>query len=168
MIMEKTIEELILQELKEIKSAVNGLDKRMGALENRMEAMDKRMEAIENRIDSIEKRMVSVENRIDFIEKQLISIGGRLTSVEECIKVVESRLRVVKEKIAEMAESLAEVRTATNSLLDWADNVYAIEYVKDKRFPRIGGVGMFHVKSNAVEEEHARYFVESNGKRTYY
>lgn len=168
MIMEKTIEELILQELKEIKSAVNGLDKRMGALKNRMEAMDKRMEAMEERIDSIEKRMVSVENRIDFIEKQLISIGGRLTSVEECIKVVESRLRVVKEKIAEMAESLAEVRTATNSLLDWADNVYAIEYVKDKRFPRIGGVGMFHVKSNAVEEEHARYFVESNGKRTYY
>ena len=119
-------------------------------------------------MEALEKRMEAIEKRIDFIEKQLVSLGSRLTSVEECIKVVESRLRVVKEKIAEMAESLAEVRTAANSLLDWADNVYAIEYVKDKRFPRIGGVGMFNVKSNAVEEENARYFVESNGKRTYY
>ena len=117
--MEKTIEELILQELRELKGAVNSIGERMDALEKK--------------VDSLEMRMISTE-----------------------------------EMISDMVESIVEIRTACNSLLDWADRVHSVEYKKDKNYPQVGPVGTVDFRGNAVGEEHARYYVESGGKRTYY
>lgn len=131
--MEKSVEELILQELREIKGALNSLGGRMDALETRMGVLETRMDALESRVDTLERRMDTLE-----------------------------------EKIEDLIISNAEIRTACNSLLDWADRVHAVEYAANKNYPRVGPVGIASVRENAVGEERARYYVESGGKRTYY
>lgn len=131
--MEKSVEELILQELREIKGALNSLGARMDALETRMGVLETRMDALESRVDTLERRMDTLE-----------------------------------EKIEDLIISNAEIRTACNSLLDWADRVHAVEYATNKNYPRVGPVGIASVRENAVGEERARYYVESGGKRTYY
>lgn len=138
--MEKSVEELILQELREIKGALNSLGERMDALETRMDALETRMGMLETRMDALESRVDRLERRMDTLE----------------------------EKIEDLIISNAEIRTACNSLLDWADRVHAVEYATNKNYPRVGPVGIASVRENAVGEERARYYVESGGKRTYY
>lgn len=159
--MEKTIEELILQELREIKGAVNSLGVRMDAIESRMDSLERRMDSLESKMDSLEQRMDSLETRMDLLEQ-------RMDSLEQRVGSLETRVNALEEMVADIAENVTEIRTACNSLLDWADEVYAIESVNNPNYARVGGVGMRNVKKNIVGEEEARYYVEARGKRTYY
>ena len=159
--MEKNIEELILQELREIKGAVNSLCERMDSMEKRMDSIEKRMDSMEKRMDALEKRMDLIENRMDALEK-------RMDLIENQMDALKNRMDTIEETIADMVESIMEIRTASNSLLAWADEVYDIERVNNPNYARVGSVRMRNLKNIVVEEENARYYVESRGKRTYY
>lgn len=55
--MNRSIEELILQELRELKESVNSLCVRMDALEARMDTLEARMDTLEARMDALEAYM---------------------------------------------------------------------------------------------------------------
>ena len=139
--MNRNIEELILQELRELKKGVNSLCTRMDALEARMDALEVRMDAIEARMDAIENRMDAIEARMDAIEARMDAIESRMDAIESRMDKVE--------------ESIEQIRCACNTFLEWADNAYENMH----RFPRVGGVGLGNAKGRTGRETRAQYYV---------
>ncbi len=76
---------------------------------------DKKLEPINNRLDSVETRF----------DKKLEPINNRLGSIETLfdkkLEPINNRLDSIETNMAEMKESLAEVREAANYLLDLVD-----------------------------------------------
>lgn len=59
----------------------------------------------------------------DIIKSETVPLKGSLMTVEKRLKVIEHRLMNIE-------ESLEETRSATNSLLDWADRVETVTGIR--------------------------------------
>lgn len=69
-------------------------------------------------------------NNEDKILQLLEQLGTRLDSVDSRLDSVDSRLDAMQEDIAEIKEHAEITRSATNSLVEWADTVGVITQVK--------------------------------------
>lgn len=74
---------VILSEIKEIKSSVNNLEKRFDNLEQRVDS-------IENKIDNLEQRVNSIENKIDILDERTSRLEkGQAEITENIVRVSE-------------------------------------------------------------------------------
>lgn len=72
--------------------------------------------------DSINAAITPVNERLDKIE-------GRLDKVEGEVKDVKVHVSNLEKQMSDLEENIAEVRSATNHLLGWADKVSVITKV---------------------------------------
>lgn len=68
------------------------------------------------------ERFDKMDSRFDKMESRLDSMDSRFDSIESRLDSVESRLDTLEENVA-------EIRSATNHLLEWADKVSIITKV---------------------------------------
>ncbi|SFX17900.1 hypothetical protein SAMN04487866_10229 [Thermoactinomyces sp. DSM 45891] len=68
---------------------IDGLDKRVGniedrldRIENRMDGLEQRMDKLENRMDGLEQRMDKLENRMDGLEQRMDKLENRMDQVD--------------------------------------------------------------------------------------
>ena len=81
------------------------------------------------------------------------------------MKENDEKLTIVEGKLEKMSRDIEEMKKSIKELLKWANEVSEIESYRRRNMPRIVAL---NPKDNTVDKEHARYYVESGGKRTYY
>lgn len=75
----------------------------------------------------MDEKLVEQEKRTD---EKLNSINDRLNSIDARFDGIDNRLDEMQDNIAEIKEDTAITRTATNTLVEWADDVSVITQVK--------------------------------------
>ena len=70
---------------------------------------------------TIDKKLEPINGRLDAIDVRLDTINGRLDAIDVRLDTIDGRLDTIENDMAEVKKSLAEVREATNYLLELVD-----------------------------------------------
>ena len=89
---------------------MNNEDKILGLLEQ----MNGRFDQVDARLDKVDARLDKVDARLDKVDARLDKVDARLDALEKGQREIRADLETLKEE--------AQItRTATNTLLDWAE-----------------------------------------------
>lgn len=87
-------------------------EKILGLILEKLESIDNRVGGLEAGQKSLESRMGGLENRMGGMENRM---GG-----------IEKRMSALENRVEAMAEDVAITRSATNTLLKWAERTDSI------------------------------------------
>ena len=89
---------LLLKEIKGIRSDVSCLQEDVGSLKTRFDNLETRFDSLETRFDSLETRFDSLENKVESLESQTIQNTSKLNDLQG---LIETELRFNIQVIAE-------------------------------------------------------------------
>ncbi len=96
---------------------VNNEDKILALLEQ----MNGRLDTMDGRLDSMDGRLDTMEGRLDTMDGRLDTMEGRLDRLERGQAEIRADVAVLKEDVETIKEDAQITRSATNTLLDWAE-----------------------------------------------
>ena len=105
--------DLILQEIRNINSKLEQMDKHFEQIENRFDTVINRLDAIESRLDAVESRLDAVESRLETVENRLETVENRLDAVESRLDAMDTRITSLK---ADNLEDHNKIYKLLNSL----------------------------------------------------
>lgn len=83
-----------------------------------------------NNEEKILQKLEKMDRQLDRSEALFVQIHSRLENLEQGQAAMQEDITEIKMDVAEIKEDAAITRSATNSLVEWADNVAVITQVK--------------------------------------
>ncbi|SDY17407.1 hypothetical protein [Thermoactinomyces sp. DSM 45892] len=83
---------------------IDGLDKRVGNIEDRLDRIENRMDKLEVRMDGLEQRMDKLEVRMDGLEQGMDKLEVRMDGLEQGMDKLEVRM----DQVDYIAENLTQ------------------------------------------------------------
>jgi len=88
---------------------------------NDLQAIAELLKPIYDKLGSVDGRLNSLDDRMDRVENRLDSLDGRMDRVENRLDKMQGDIDILK-------ESSEITRSATNRLLDWAEDASIQSY----------------------------------------
>lgn len=87
-------------------------------------------EKILQALELLNERQLNTETVLEELRKGQEKTNSRLNSMDARLDGIDNRLDAMQEDMEQIKEDTAITRSATNSLIEWADNVSVITQVK--------------------------------------
>lgn len=91
----------------DMKALSDLMDQKIDPIYVRLDAMDQRFDGIDKRLDAMDQRFDGIDKRLDGMDQHFDGIDQRLDNIEDTLE--------------ELKEESAITRSATNTLLEWAE-----------------------------------------------
>ncbi len=78
---------------------------------------------IKTQLYPVNKSMDSMYHKLNRFSNELDNVNKRLDNVDKRLDNVDKQLKILNTRVSNIEDSLGEVRTSTNTLLDWANRV---------------------------------------------
>ena len=85
-----------------------------------------KLESIDNRVGGLEAGQKSLESRMGGLENRMGGMENRMGGMENRMGGMEKRMSALENRVEAMAEDVAITRSATNTLLKWAERTDSI------------------------------------------
>ena len=114
------------------------LNKRMDALDSRMNALDKRMDMLDSRMNALDKRMGMLDSRMNALDKRMDMLDSRMATLDQ-------RLAIMKETVALLQQRFEAFEKSVNQRFDEVDarfdrleeRVDELDRRTERRFQRV-------------------------------
>lgn len=111
--MEDTLQ-LILQELRDLKSGQARLDARMDGIEGELTMVKSELTGVKTELDSVQQELTGVKTELDSVQQELTGVKTELQKVKGIAEATFEQVGVLSEFRAETNEQLNRLREEFN------------------------------------------------------
>ncbi|QLE44839.1 methyltransferase domain-containing protein [Nostoc sp. C052] len=95
---------------------MQGLDKRLIAMDDRFPGLDERLVAMNNSIQGLDERLIAMDNRLPELDERLVTLDNSIQQLDRRLIAVENRFQGLDERLVTLDNSIQGIDDSLNAI----------------------------------------------------